>query len=121
MADKKVSTFKPDEDREALTNLIALVRYALKLTAQLVPLMRNRDRLFALWCGQVQRGELTPLQQKVMKEVCRYVLSNGAMERKDFLNTTDLAQAVAAFGSLEAVDEMLAQFSAFMLKADMAA
>lgn len=116
----KVSLFKSNEEREALTNLIALVRYALKLSPRLVPLLRNRERRFNLWCGQTQRGELTPLQRAVMEKVCDYVLTNGAMRRGDFA-LTDLAQAKAAFGTLEAVDEVLVNFSAFMLKSDTAA
>lgn len=116
-----VAEFNSQNERIAATNLIVLVRYALKLVPRLVPLLRNRERWFNLWCGQAQRGELTPLQRKVMNEVCDYVLVNGAMERKDFLNTTELAQAVEAFGSPAAVDEVLANFSAFMLKADSAA
>lgn len=118
---EKVAEFKTQNERIAVTNLIALVRYALRLSPRLVPFLRNRERRFNLWCGQTQRGELTSLQRKVMEKVCDYVLTNGAMRRADFQDTTDLAQAVRAFGSPKAVDEVLANFSAFMLKADAAA
>ncbi len=124
---ENVAELKSYDERSAVTNLIALVRYALKLSPRLVPLLRNRERWFNLWCGQAQRGELTPLQRKVMNEVCDYVLVNGALQREDFLrkdNPLDervLAQAVKAFGSPEAVDKVFADFSAFMLKAHSAA
>lgn len=107
---------EPDE-RKALTTLIQLVRFAFKKTDELRSLLGLASRNYTLWAGQAQRP-LTPTQQKITREIAKYIAADGAMEMRDLMQIDEglFAQSVQAFEGKDNVKDMLYSLSAFMFK-----
>jgi type I restriction enzyme R subunit len=103
-------------EREILTNLIQLVRYALGQITDLRSLPSLAAQRFELWCGQNQRP-LTESQKEIMKQIVGYIVANGAYTNEDLReeNMQLFAQLVKNFGSANAVDEVLGSLSGWML------
>ena len=119
---KKVGTFTTKEQREALTNLISLVRHAFDNSNELRTFISGISRNFELWCGQKQRiHALTESQRKIALDIAYYIASNGALTlesmRKDTSNMQLLAQSKKAFGTLDNFSNELASLSRFILAA----
>ena len=91
---------KTQNEREALTNLIQLVRYAFKSNSELKSLATMSASRFELWCGQNQRP-LTETQKELVRTIVNYIASNGAYTRMDIAEQDEplLAQMVYTFGS----------------------
>ena len=108
---------EPDE-RKALTTLIQLVRFAFKKTGELMSLLGLASRNYTLWAGQAQRP-LTPTQQKITREIAKYIAADGAMEMRDLMQIDEylFAQSVQAFEGKDNVKDMLYSLSSFMFKA----
>ena len=106
-----------EAERIAVTNLIPLIRYALKKVPRLASIFRGKASRFNLWCGQKQRGTFTPEMRNILSKICDYILTNGTINAKN-LTLQDRARAVKAFHNLENLNAELAAFSAFMLKTD---
>jgi type I restriction enzyme R subunit len=106
-----------ETEREALTNLIQLVRYAFRLIPELKTLSSLAAQRFELWCGQVQRP-LTETQRGIMKEIVAYIIANGTYTNTELReeNLTVFAQLVKSFGSADIVNEVLGSLSGWMLK-----
>lgn len=106
------------DERKALTTLIQLVRFAFKKTGELMSLLGLASRNYTLWAGQAQRP-LTPTQQKITREIAKYIAADGAMEMRDLMqiNTNLFAQSVQAFEGKDNVKDMLYSLSSFMFKA----
>lgn len=106
------------DERKALTTLIQLVRFAFKKTGELMSLLGLASRNYTLWAGQAQRP-LTPTQQKITREIAKYIAADGAMEMRDLMqiNTNLFAQSVKAFEGKDNVKDMLYSLSSFMFKA----
>ncbi len=116
----KVDKLKNELEKEALTNLIQLVRYALKITNKLYSLHATAKQRFELWCGQTQRGELSPTQRNIAEKIANYIVSNGNCTRKDLLNLESrgfVIEACQAFGSAAEVDKTLNSLASFVLVA----
>ena len=116
----KVDKLKNELEKEALTNLIQLVRYALKITGELKSLHATAKQRFELWCGQTQRGELSPTQRNIAKKIANYIVSNGNCTRKDLLNFESkgfVLEACQTFGSAKEVDNTLNSLASFILAA----
>jgi len=113
---EKVIPFKTQTEREALTNLIQLVRYAFRLIPELKSLPSLAAQRFELWCGQNQRP-LTEAQREIIKQIVGYIVTNGTYSNNDLReeNLTVFAQLVHSFGSAETVGEMLGSLSGWML------
>ena len=104
------------EEKEALTNIIQLVRYAFHLIERLESLYPSASQRFNLWCGQNQRP-LTEEQIGVMQQVFSYIASNGyctITEIKDN-DKTQAAQLIRAFGGKSIANEALASLSQFII------
>lgn len=119
---EKVSKFNTKEQREALTNLISLVRHAFDNSTDLHTFISGISRNFELWCGQKQRiHALTETQRKIALEIANYIASNGALTlkdmQKDVTNMQLLAQSKKAFGTLENFSNELTTLSKFILAA----
>jgi type I restriction enzyme R subunit len=106
-----------ETEREALTNLIQLVRFAFRLIPELKSLPSMAASRFELWCGQAQRP-LTEPQKEIMKEIIGYIVANGAYTNNELRdeNITVFAQLVKSFGRADVVDEILKSLSEWMLK-----
>ena len=105
-------------EREILTNLIQLVRYAFGQITDLRSLPSLAAQRFELWCGQNQRP-LTESQKEIMKQIVGYIVANGTYTNEELReeNIRVFAQLVKNFGSANAVDEVLGSLSGWMLKA----
>ena len=104
------------EEKEALTNIIQLVRYAFHQIGRLESLYPSASQRFNLWCGQNQRP-LTEEQIGVMQQVFSYIASNGyctITEIKDN-DKTQAAQLIRAFGGKNIADEALSSLSQFII------
>jgi len=111
-----VTTFSDETEKDLLTNLIQLVRYAYKQCEQLETLWHSGKRYFNLWCGQVQRN-LTAEQTEIMNHIANYILANGFCDFADVRNN-DTAQAmklITIFGNKEKTEEALLSLSNFMI------
>ena len=104
------------EEKEALTNVIQLVRYAFHQIERLESLYPSANQRFNLWCGQNQRP-LTEEQIGVMQQVFSYIASNGyctITEIKDN-DKTQAAQLIRAFGGKNIANEALSSLSQFII------
>ena len=104
------------EEKEALTNIIQLVRYAFHQIERLESLYPSANQRFNLWCGQNQRP-LTEEQIGVMQQVFSYIASNGyctITEIKDN-DKTQAAQLIRAFGGKNIANEALSSLSQFII------
>lgn len=104
------------EEKEALTNIIQLVRYAFHQIGRLESLYPSANQRFNLWCGQNQRP-LTEEQIGVMQQVFSYIASNGyctITEIKDN-DKTQAAQLIRAFGGKNIANEALSSLSQFII------
>lgn len=114
-----VVPFKDATEKEALTNLIQLVRFSLKMIPELRSLVPLAAQRFELWCGQNQRDALSETQRSIAREITNYVVSNGYGSRATFAERDKslLVLAKKAFGSMENVDKIILSLSSFMLAA----
>ena len=104
------------EEKEALTNIIQLVRFAYHQIEKLESLYASSHRLFNLWCGQMQRT-ITDSQIAIIRQIVDYIASNGACTIKDITDDdrTQAAQLIKAFGGKAQADEALVSLSKFLL------
>ena len=114
-----VVPFKDAAEKEALTNLIQLVRFSLKMIPELRSLVPLAAQRFELWCGQNQRDALSETQRYIAREITNYVVSNGYGSRATFAERDKslLVLAKKAFGSMKNVDKIILSLSSFMLAA----
>ena len=104
------------EEKEALTNIIQLVRFANHQIETLESLYPSAQQRFNLWYGQVQRT-VTESQITIIRQIVDYIASNGACTIKDIIDDdkTRAAQLIKAFGGKSQADEALASLSKFLL------
>lgn len=105
-------------ERDALTNIIQLVRYAYKNITELHSLYSTAAQRFELWCGQMQRT-MTEGQKSIIKMVVNYIVANGSYTMEDIKqeDTTLAANLVSAFGTMKDGNNALSSLSKFILKA----
>lgn len=104
------------KEREALTNLIQLVRFAFGKTNKLECLMAGARQKFELWCGQKQAG-ISDKQREVISRIVDYLASNGMCYVRDIRqdNPTQAAQMAWAFGNMQKADEALLSLYNFVV------
>lgn len=116
-SDGKVDELDVNQNANALTNLIQLVRYAYKKNPNLISLLKGYSQKFTLYCGQAQRT-LTDDQKDIMKQIADYVINDGYISAGE-LNEydTDLwRKAVKSFGSAKVLNVEIATLTKFLLK-----
>lgn len=113
---EKVKPRSTQEEKEALTNIIQLVRYALGQIDRLDSLCSSANQYFNLWYGQLQRN-ISDKQVEVIKQVVRYIASNGAVTIKDIReeDKSQAAQLVKAFGNLSEANKALLSLVGFII------
>lgn len=113
---QSVKKYTTKEEKEALTNIIQLVRYANHQIDTLESLYPSAQQRFNLWYGQVQRS-VTESQIAIVRQIVDYIASNGACTIKDIIDDdkTRAAQLIKAFGGKIKVDKALASLSKFLL------
>ena len=104
------------EEKEALTNIIQLVRFANHQIEKLESLYPLAQQRFNLWYGQMQRT-VTESQIAIIRQIVDYIASNGACTIKDIIDDdrSRAAQLINAFGGKEQADEALVSLSRFLL------
>lgn len=113
---EKVKLRSTQEEKEALTNIIQLVRFALGQIDRLDSLCSSANQYFNLWYGQLQRN-ISDKQIEVIKQVVRYIASNGAVTIKDIReeDKSQAAQLVKAFGNLTEANKALLSLAGFII------
>jgi type I restriction enzyme R subunit len=104
------------EERDALTNIIQLVRFVYNRIDKLESLYPSAQQRFNLWFGQNQRN-ITERQVAIIRQVVDYIASNGSCSIKEIRedNTTTAAQLISAFGNKLKANEALASLSQFII------
>lgn len=114
---EKVKHFKNEEreQRNLLTNLIQLVRYAYRQIERLDTLYLTANQYFSLWCGQVQRN-LTDDQKQIFAHIKDYIVANGSCTIEEYrsVDESDAARLVLSMGMAE-VRESLRTLSQFII------
>ena len=115
---EKVKHFKNEEreQRNLLTNLIQLVRYAYRQIERLDTIYTTANQYFSLWCGQVQR-ELTEEQKQIFAHIKDYIVANGSctVEEYQSINEADTAKLIVTMGGKTHVRESLLSLSQFII------
>ena len=113
---QSVKKYTTKEEKEALTNIIQLVRFANHQIEKLESLYPLAQQRFNLWYGQMQRM-VTDSQIAIIRQIVDYIASNGACTIKDIIDDdkTRAAQLIKAFGSKANADEALVSLSKFLL------
>ncbi len=104
----KVRRTTKKEEKEALTNIIQLVRFAYHQTERLESVYPTARSMFNLWYGRKQM-DITPKQKDLISKIVEYIAANGACSVREIRNTdrTHAAQLIAAFGGMQKADEAL--------------
>ena len=114
----KVKHFKSEEreQRNLLTNLIQLVRYAYHQIEKLDTLYVAANQYFSLWCGQVQR-DLTDEQQRIFAHIKDYIVANGSCTIEEYQSIDEAATAklIVTMGGKAKVRESLLTLSQFII------
>jgi len=112
-----VVSFRSKDEKDALTNIIQLVRFAFKRIPELRSLSSMAASRFELWCGQNQRP-LTDTQKEIIRNVVNYIVANGSCTMNDIKEEDKpfVAQMVKTFGSANAVNTAIISLSKFILK-----
>ena len=113
---EKVSVRSTKEEKEAMTNIIQLVRFALGQIDRLESIYSTANQYFNLWYGQLQRT-ITEKQIEVIRQVVNYIASNGSVTIKD-IREDDKSQAmklIKAFGTLKEADAALLSLAGFII------
>ena len=112
----KVKPRSTVEEKEALTNIIQLVRYALGQIDRLDSLCASANQYFNLWYGQIQRN-ITEKQLEVIKQVVKYIASNGSVTIRDIReeDKSQAAQLIRAFGNMKEADDALLSLARFII------
>lgn len=116
LSPEKVDSSTPRNQREALTTLIQLVRFAYKQIDKLTTLHGSAAQFFNLWCGQNQRS-LSDKQKEIIQSIVDYVICNGCCEISDIRqqSKTQAAQLITAFGSKDKANEAVISLSKFLI------
>jgi len=104
------------EEREMLTNIIQLVRFAFHHIYKLEGFSTFANSHFNLWWGQIQRS-LTNEQIALMSQVVQYIASNGFCTVDDLKKSghNETAKLISAFGGKNKADKALLSLSQFII------
>lgn len=113
---KAVQKFTTKDEKEALTNIIQLVRYAMHMIPELRSLPSMAAQRFELWCGQAQRP-LTDIQKDIIRQIVGYIVANGSSSLKDIreYDKTVAAQIIKSFGNAESAKVAILSLSQFLI------
>lgn len=116
IAPENVKRASDKEEKEALTNIIQLVRYAFHQIPKLESLYPLAGQRFYLWCGQKQRN-ITEKQIEVIGDIVNYIASNGSCDISDIRqdNKTYAAQLIRAFGGKDSTNAALRSLAEFII------
>lgn len=113
---EKVRRNKTDKEREAITNIIQLVRFAYRQIESLESFVPKAASLFNLWHGQKQKT-ITEAQIEVMREVVNYIATNGftsVAELRD-IDQGKAVKLIQAYSNAINANEALNDMSKFII------
>ena len=118
---KKVLPLKEKSERQTLTNLIQLVRFAYGKTETLQAINGIIAQRFGLYIGQHlgnQKRNFSDEQIEVLKTLADYVAQKGCVARQDFHadGKNNLFMNLVKIYTLPKIDEELDYFSKFLLQ-----
>jgi len=119
----KVVKLAKKEEKEMLTNIIQLVRFAFHQITKLQTLSSTTSQYFNLWCGQAQRP-MNDAQKAIMNDVAHFISANGTTtinEIREAESPTLAAQIISAYGDVAAANEAILSLSQFIIYAHNAA
>lgn len=95
---EQVKHFKNEEreQRNLLTNIIQLVRFAYRQIARLDTLFATASQYFNLWCGQAQRS-LTAEQIDIFRHIKDYIVANGGCDIDEYMEFSGDSESETAF------------------------
>lgn len=111
-----VVKFTTADEKDAITNIIQLVRFAYQQIQLLDSLSSSASQYFHLWCGQKHRN-ITDAQKELLKQVVTYIVTNGSCSVADVRESdkTYAAQLIKSFGGRDKTDESLSSLSQFLI------
>lgn len=111
-----VTKFTTKDEKEALTNIIQLVRYAYQQIKELRSLSSTAAQRFELWCGQIQRN-ITEPQAAIIRKIVDYIITNGFCSINEIKEEEKslAVRMIQLFGSTQAVDEAVYSLSQFLI------
>ena len=111
----KVKTLTSDKD--AVTHLIQLVRYAYNMISELYPLTGLCAKRFELWCGQAQR-DVSDEQKELFRKIALYISVNGSSDFKKIISVMpDTASSI--LGKIKdraKIDKEISSLNEFILE-----
>lgn len=116
LAPQAVQRFTTKDEKDALTNIIQVVRYAMRLIPELRSLPSMAAQRFELWCGQAQRP-LSDTQKEIMRQIVSYIVTNGTTSLADIrdYDKTIAAQIIKSFDHTAAAAETILSLSQFLI------
>lgn len=113
---EEVTKFNTKEERDAITNIIQLVRYGYHMTSSLVGLQASAKQYFNLWCGQLQR-DITDAQKDLLTQIVDYIVTNGSCGVQDIIDKDRpyAAQIIVSFGGRQQAEDAISSLSQFLL------
>lgn len=116
LSPKTVSALTTKDERDALTNIIQLVRFAFRQIPELTCLCSTANSYYNLWKGQPWR-DFTDKQKDILKQIVSYIASNGSATIEDIKekDRTYAAQVIREYGGREAANIALASLSRFLI------
>ena len=112
----KVRRFTTEEEADALTNIIQLVRFAFRQIERLDSVVTTSKQYFNLWLGQNQR-KMTDKQREVISRIVDYIAYNGACTVMDIEKYDEniVYPMISEFGGMQKADEALYSLYTFVV------
>lgn len=76
---KNVTRLSSKDERDAMTNIIQLVRFGYHQTEKLNSLLATATQYYNLWCGQSQNS-YSDKQKEIVRGVIDYIACNGTCQ-----------------------------------------
>lgn len=112
----RVRRNKTREEKEAITNIIQLVRFAYNQIDQLECIVPQANSLFNLWHGRKQQS-VSEAQIEVMKQLVNYIATNGFATVRDIrdYDPSKAAKLIAAYANAIEANKALEDLSKFII------
>lgn len=112
----KVRRNSTREEKEAITNIIQLVRFAYNQIDQLECIVPQANSLFNLWHGRKQQ-RVSDSQVEVMKQLVNYIATNGFATVRDIrdYDPSKAAKLIAAYANAIEANKALEDLSKFII------
>ncbi len=104
-------------ERECVTNIIQLVRFAYKQLSKLQNIHTTVVQMFNLWCGQIQRPMIDE-QKDIMRQVCNYIAANANVsvaEIREIESPEFAVKLIKLYGNAQSANEAIVSLSNFVL------